>query len=212
MKDQTQNVINVFDSCAKEYQEKFMDISQYKTSIDLFCASIKGERPNILELACGPGNITSYLKETHPKFNILATDISSNMLTLARKNVPSVSFVELDCRNISNISGLFNGIMCGFCLPYLSKEDTIQLIHDSFYLMEPEGILYISTMQGKYADSKLKKSSSGEYELFMHYHEKEYLLEALENAGYFVLKTIELITTGPNGEANDLVIIAKKQV
>ena len=210
--DQTQNVIDVFDSCAKEYQDQFMDISQYRASIDLFCASIKGERPNILELACGPGNITSYLRETHPKYSILGTDISSNMLTLARKNVPSVSFVELDCRNISNISGQFNGIMCGFALPYLSKEEARQMIHDSFELMETEGILYISTMQGNYADSKLTKSSSGKHELFLHYHEKEYLQEALESAGYFVLKMIDLVTTGPNGEANDLVIIAKKQV
>jgi len=210
--DQTQNVINVFDSCAKEYQDKFMDISQYKATIDLFCASIKGERPNILELACGPGNITTYLRETHPKYSILGTDFSSNMLTLARKNVPSVSFVELDCRKISNLSGLFNGIMCGFCLPYLSKEEAIQMIHDSFDLLEKEGIFYISTMQGNYADSKLTKSSSGEHEMFIYYHEKGYLQEALESAGYFVLKTIELITTGPNGEANDLVIIAKKQV
>ena len=86
------------------------------------------------------------------------------------------------------------------------------MIHDSFELMESEGILYLSTMQGNYADSKLTKSSSGEHELFLYYHEKEFLHSALESAGYYVLKTIELVTTGPNGEANDLVIIAKKQV
>ena len=210
--DQTQNVINVFDSCAKDYQNKYMDIRSYIPSIDLFCASIKGERPNILELACGPGNITSYLRETHPKYSILGTDISSNMLTLARKNVPSVSFAELDCRNISNISGLFNGILCGFGLPYLSKEDASQMIHDSFDLLETEGILYLSTMQGKYEDSKMTKSSDGAHEVFIYYHEKAFLQAALESAGYFVLKTIELVTNGPNGEANDLVIIAKKQV
>ena len=207
--DHTQNVINVFDSCAKEYQNNYMDISQYRWTIDLFCDAIKGERPNILELACGPGNITSYLREAHYKYSILGTDISSNMLTLARKNVPSVSFAELDCRNISNISGPFNGIICGFGLPYLSKDEVIQLFQDSFELLETEGILYISTIKGKYEDSKMTKSSDGKHKMFLHFYEKEFLNEALENAGYFVLKTIE--KSKEDGD-DDLIVIAKKQV
>lgn len=35
--------------------------------------------------------------------------------------------------------------MCGFCLPYLSKEETEKLINDVSRLLNPEGVFYIST-------------------------------------------------------------------
>lgn len=207
-----QNVIHVFDSCSKDYQTKYMDISLYKSSIDLFCTSIKKDRANILELGCGPGNITKYIAEKHPHYAILSTDVSSNMLKLARKNVPTASFVEMDARNIGNLNGTFEGIMCGFCLPYLNKEEAIQLIHDASDLLESEGVLYISTMEGLYSSSALTKSSSGEYELFIHYHEFDYLNQAIKDAGLFLLKTQRVDSVSAGKDVVDLILIIKKQV
>jgi hypothetical protein len=40
--------------------------------------------------------------------------------------------------------------MCGFGLPYLSKEETENLISGSFALLKPEGVLYVSTMEDDY--------------------------------------------------------------
>ncbi|MEJ6583622.1 MAG: class I SAM-dependent methyltransferase [Crocinitomicaceae bacterium] len=205
-------VTQVFDSCSKEYEKKYMGISLYMPSINLFCASIKKDRANIFELGCGPGNITRYLAEQHPHYSIVSTDVSSNMLKLARKNVPSVSFVEMDSRTISNLNGTFDGIMCGFVLPYLKKEEAIQLIHDAADLLEPEGILYISTMEGLYSSSELTKSSSGEHELFIHYHELEYLAQAAKEAGLFLLKTLRLESVSNGKDVIDLILIIKKQV
>lgn len=212
MKDQTPNVIRVFDSCSKEYQSKYMDISLYKESFDLFCASIKKDRANLLELGCGPGNITKYIAEKHPHYTILSTDISTNMLKLARKNVPGATFVEMDARNSANLNGTFDGIICGFCLPYLTKEEAVQLIHDTSDLLESEGILYLSLMEGLYSSSALTTSSSGEHELFIHFHEFEYLDQAIKAAGLFLLKTlrVEYVTNGK--DVTDLILVIKKQV
>jgi hypothetical protein len=46
-----------FDEFAEEYAKRFMDISSYKSSIDMFCDLIIGNQPKILELGCGPGNV-----------------------------------------------------------------------------------------------------------------------------------------------------------
>ena len=209
---QLNKVIQVFDSCAKEYEKKYMGISLYVPSINLFCASIKKDRANIFELGCGPGNITRYVAEQHQHYTIVSTDVSSNMLKLARKNVPSVSFVEMDARNISKLNGTFDGIICGFVLPYLKKEEAIRLIHDAAELLEPEGILYISTMEGPYSSSGMTKSSTGEHELFMHYHEFEYLDQAIKDAGLFLLKVIRVPSVSAGKEVTDLILVAKKQV
>ncbi len=207
-----QNVINVFDSCSAEYEKKYMGISLYIPSIDLFCSSVKKDRAAILELGCGPGNITRYIAEQHPRYSILSTDVSTNMLKLARKNVPNASFVEMDCRSVSNLNGTFDGIVCGFVLPYLSKNEAIQLIHDASDLLEPEGILYISTMEGLYSTSEQTKSSTGEYELFIHYHEFEYLDQAIKDAGLFLLKTLRVESVSAGKDVVDLILLIKKQV
>ena len=38
-----------------------MDISRYHELLDLFCEQLAKENPDILDLACGPGNISQYL-------------------------------------------------------------------------------------------------------------------------------------------------------
>ena len=45
--------IKRFDEFAQEYADRFNAIDSYIPSIDLFCDLIKGNKPKILELACG---------------------------------------------------------------------------------------------------------------------------------------------------------------
>ena len=60
MMDKSQNAVNIFNKLAKHYQDKFMDTSMYHETFDIFCSLIKKQNAGILELACGPGNITQY--------------------------------------------------------------------------------------------------------------------------------------------------------
>ncbi len=66
-----------------------------------------------------------------PDFNILGTDLAPNMIELAKINNPQASFQLLDSRAITSLNKTYGAIMCGFYLPYLSKEEAIQLIADA---------------------------------------------------------------------------------
>ena len=102
-KDKSKIAVAVFDKLANLYQEKYMDVSAYHKSFDFFCDAVQKENPEILELACGPGNITKYILQKRPDFNVLGTDLAPNMLALAKKNNPSVNFQILDSRNIKQL-------------------------------------------------------------------------------------------------------------
>jgi ubiquinone/menaquinone biosynthesis C-methylase UbiE len=69
--DKNKQAIDVFNKLAKVYQDKFMDVSLYHDSFDVFCSHIKKENPSVLELACGPGNITQYLLKKTSRFKYL---------------------------------------------------------------------------------------------------------------------------------------------
>lgn len=208
--DKTKMAIDLFDTYANEYQAKFMDTDMYNDSFDLFCQSIPTPHAEILDIACGPGNITRYLLKKRPDFNILGIDLSPNMLHLAEINNPSAKFQLMDCRDIGQLIKQFDAIMCGFGLPYLSKEETENLIRDSFALLKSKGVLYVSTMEDEYSKSGLKTSSSGS-QLFMYYHEAETLTHALKKYGFKIIDLQRKRYPAPDGTiTTDLLIIAGK--
>jgi predicted TPR repeat methyltransferase len=208
--DKSKMAAAVFDKWANEYQAKFMNVDMYASSFDLFCQNITQQHATILELASGPGNITHYLLQKRPDFNILSTDLSPNMIALGQANNPNATFQLLDCREILSLNKKFDGIMCGFCLPYLSKEEAIQLIADSANLLNANGLLYISTMEDDYNKSGFEKGSKGD-EIFMHYHQADYLTEALQENGLTILHTERKSSVATNGkETMDLILIAQK--
>lgn len=209
--DKTKLAVEVFNSCAKEYQDKFMYLDLYNDTFDLFCDSIKKQNADILEVACGPGNITKYLLKSRADFKILGIDLAPNMITLAANNNPAAEFKIMDCRDVSRMDKKFDGIMCGFCLPYLSKEEAIQFIKDASTLLQEGGVVYISTMEGDYNTSGLKKSSSGKNECYIHYHQADYLIGCLKENYFSILDLQRKNYPAQDGTTTvDLIIIARK--
>ncbi len=206
--DKTKIAVDIFDKYAHEYQNKFMNVDLYKDSLDLFCSSVKPKKATVLEIACGPGNITQYLLKKRPNFNILGIDLAPNMLKLAKINNPTAHFQIMDARDIRQLSQKYDAILCGFCLPYLSKEETLQLIQNASKLLNPHGILYLSTMEDDYSKSGFKKGSKGD-EIFMHYHEAGYLSAALEENGFKIIDLQRKVYPEADGIiTTDLLIIA----
>lgn len=210
--DKTKQAVEIFDKYAMQYQEKFMNVDLYSESLDLFCKHVNQLDAKILELACGPGNITKYLLGKRPDFKITGLDLSPNMIALAKSNNPEAEFLIMDCRTINTLHERYDAIVCGFCLPYLSKEETIQLIRDCSLLMHKKGIIYISTMEDDYNKSGYRKSSSGE-ELYLYYHQAEDLTDTLIDHGFRILYLQRKEYLDHRGEpTKDLIILACKEV
>lgn len=80
-----------FDEFAAAYAEKFRNIDAYTAHIDRFCDRIGSARPAILELACGPGNVTRYVRQRFPDSDYLAID-----LALAENGFRVIHFARQD--------------------------------------------------------------------------------------------------------------------
>lgn len=199
-----------WNKIADIYQDKFMNMDIYDHSYDLFLSHLK-EQASVFEIGCGPGNITHYLLSKKPGLKIKGTDVAPNMIALAAKNNPSASFEVMDCRTIDTLKNKFDAIVCGFCMPYLSKEDCEKLIADSSSLLYPEGIIYLSTIEGDYKKSGFESGSSGD-KAYVYYHEKQHILDTL-NKNNFDLLHLEKIAYKRSTEVTDvhLVFIARKK-
>ncbi len=209
--DKYEITIATYNKCATQYQDKFMDMDLYHDTYDFFCKLVEKKNADIFEMACGPGNITKYLLDKRPDFNILGIDLASKMIDLAKINNPSAEFQIMDCRDIEAIDKKYDAIMCGFCLPYLSKEESLKLINDASGLLRSNGILYLSTMEDDYSRSGYEGPSlSGDDKVFIHYHKADYLTKALKKNGFEILNLKRQKYDKKNGITTiDLIIIAK---
>lgn len=211
--DHKKNTISIFDKFAAKYQEKYMDLEAYRDSLDLFCAHLENKQGKILDIGCGPGNLSRYIKGKCPHIHLLGIDLSAKMLELARINNPDDQFVLMDCRDIVKIKLKFDGVLCGFCLPYLSREDALHLISDVSGLLMPGGIFYLSTMEDDYEKSGLEGSDSGvDGSLYIYYHQSDYLLTALRESRYEILDLKRRpLPENKNSSTMDLVILARRR-
>tara|TARA_R110000787_G_scaffold86285_2_gene183976 strand:- start:15587 stop:16222 length:636 start_codon:yes stop_codon:yes gene_type:complete len=201
----------IFNTCALQYEEKFMDFDLYHDTFDFFCEALNKNKASILEIGCGPGNNTNYLLNKNPDLKILGIDIASNMIELAKKNNSSANFEVMDCKNIKSLTSRFDGIMCGFTLPYLNKDEAEKLIKDASGIINENGILYLSTMEDAYDKSKIIFSSTNKDSgVFTYYHQEKYLSKKLLENGFIILKKIRKDYPEPKDESKDLIIIAKK--
>jgi predicted TPR repeat methyltransferase len=104
----------------------------------------------------------------------------------------------------------YDGLMCGFCLPYLTKEEAIKLIADASNLLNAKGVLYISTMEDDYSKSAYKKGSTGD-EIFMHYHQADYLTAALKENDFKIIELKRQDYPEQDGtKTTDLILIAAR--
>lgn len=179
MEERYRITVQTYDKVAAAYQDKFMDMDLYNDTYDRFCQLIGKPDAQVLELGCGPGNITRYLLAQQPGWQIEGIDAAPNMVALARQNNPAAVFTVMDCRDIGRLApDAYDGIIAGFCLPYLSREDAAKLVRDCMRLLKLGGCGYFSFVAGNYEDSGYETGSTGD-QVYFYYHEEDFLQEVV---------------------------------
>ena len=191
MDDRYNETFKTWNKIASQYEDKFMDLNLYNETYDFICTYLTKPNSKILEIGCGPGNITKYILSKRPDFDIFGIDIAPNMIELAKKNNPTASFAIMDSRKISDLKNKYDGIICGFCIPYLSPEDCEKFIFDAKNLLNDYGIIYISFVEGDPNKSDFQVSGSGDRSYF-YYHTLDKLKTELLANSFEDLKTFKV--------------------
>lgn len=209
--DHSTSAADLFHRLAGLYRDRYMDQSAFADALDTFISRLPVPAPRILDVGCGPGNISRYLLDRLPQAALTGIDLAPAMVDLARQANPTAHFTVMDCRQITRLSGPFHGIICGFCTPYLSSAETEQLIADAMQLLVPGGLLYLSTMEGPPERSGMQTSSTGD-QLYIYYHEATVLIGAITRHGGELLyerRQPSPATSAPTPDT-DLIIITRK--
>lgn len=179
----------IFDKYAGTYKEKYLDQGNYAGMLLEFLEGIpKGGR--VLDLGCGPGNISRFLLDHRGDLALTGIDIAPGMIREARELNPEGTFYEGNVLDIEAlVQGRFDGVVSGFVLPYLDDEQVRLHLNHIAALLKPEGVCYLSFLHGDKKESGFAVSNNSDGEtLFMHYHPIDLVEHTVESISGITLK------------------------
>lgn len=187
-----QETAQTWNKLAARYEELFMPLALYNESYDWLLAHLPKSDASVLEVGCGPGNISFYLLRQRPQLSLYGIDYAPAMIELAQKNNPTATFEVMDCRQVAQLHQKFDAVVCGFCLPYLSPAEGLQFVKDCAQLLNPGGLLYLSFVPGDPNQSGWLTGSSG-HRAYFYYYTVDEIVEWLSTCGFALLnqQTVE---------------------
>lgn len=101
----------------------------------------------VLDLGCGTGVPTAgMLAETG--LEVVGIDVSTEMLTLARRNVPTGRFVAMDAMELDGSLGDFDAVTAFFSLLMLRRADIPRVLRRIRGVLRPGAVVAIGMVEG----------------------------------------------------------------
>jgi ubiquinone/menaquinone biosynthesis C-methylase UbiE len=101
----------------------------------------------VLDVGCGTGVPTAGML-AESTLEVVGIDVSTEMLTLARRNVPTGRFVAMDVMELDDSLGRFDGVCAFFCLLMLRRSDIPRALRRIRSVLHRGGLVTIGMVEG----------------------------------------------------------------
>lgn len=202
----------IFHRFADTYASRHSNQDKYLEAIQSFCAPlVNTAAPVLLELGCGPGNLSAYLLRALPNARLTGIDVAPGMIDIATNAVPDARFMVADVRDASKWPTTVHGLVAGFVTPYLSPAETHQLITDASARMPEGAMIYLTTMDAPVTQQIEVPTSTGEFYALLTFYAASDLKSWLNSAGFYIRQewTFEQEKSYVPGSV-DILIVAEK--
>lgn len=128
-----------YDIFSKHYDEIMGDRSDNAAELQKLISKYHPRAKTILELACGTGSVLQHFVK---RYSVYGLDISSGMLSLARKKVPAGKFSQQDMTKFK-LNQKFDVILCVYdSINHLLKfSDWQKVFKRAYEHLNKEGVL-----------------------------------------------------------------------
>jgi SAM-dependent methyltransferase len=202
--------VATFDRLADRYAEKYFHLDMYDRYLERFAKRIEAQGASVLDVACGPGNVSAYLAKHRPDLKLVGIDLAEGMIKQARLRVPSAEFLIKDCRYIGELEQVFDASALAFGLSYLTDDDANRFFSSLNAALADSAVLYLSTITGEPSWSGFETSGSGD-RVYLEYRSVGAVVSMVERAGYRV-DFMEVIASPDiaSKPTQDLILIAQR--
>jgi SAM-dependent methyltransferase len=195
--DRTALTIESYDGCAATYARTFRDFALYEAPRRTF-AALLSDGARVLDLGCGPGTGSAYLRDLGRGFVFEGCDLSSEMITLARREIPDGTFLVHDLRDPWPFRGPYDAILASFCIVHLDPAETAAFLDRLVEVGRPGTHLALSWIEG--SGSVVDSASFSDGRRFWYCrHQGADLRRRLESTGWYILRELSIDYSNPDG-------------
>ncbi len=170
---------DIYNKFASQFADKLDKIPE-TTQLDEFIAMLPPQA-TVLDLGCGAGRDSEYL---HQKgLQVIAVDLSENLIAEAKKRRPQIDFRVMDMENLDFPRETFDGIWSKLTIIHVARETLPMILADIYKLLKPGGVLMIETKAGEGEGFEPVSFKNDEQRYFV-YYELEELIQLFRDAGF----------------------------
>jgi ubiquinone/menaquinone biosynthesis C-methylase UbiE len=145
MPEPNKNPIVFSGIIAENYEKHLSPVLFIPTAADI-ASRLPANSENILEIACGTGQVTRLLKEKFSNAKITATDINPDMLSVAKNVVGEGGNVEwkvMDAQELDFPDNTFDCVICQFGIMFF--PDKQKAVNEAYRVLKPGGKYIFNT-------------------------------------------------------------------
>jgi len=174
---------NTYNKIAKIYTKKYFEDFTDFPFVDKFL-SLLPVKSKILDIGCGPGNFTKYIKGKG--FDIKGVDLSKEMIKIAQKKVPGIEFQLMDMRNLKFPINSFNGLLVAYSLIHIPSSEILDTLTGFNKVLNKSGKILIITQAGE-PDRIVDETLINGLKIFINFFTRDKLKKYLKEAGFEVV-------------------------
>jgi ubiquinone/menaquinone biosynthesis C-methylase UbiE len=161
----------------------------------------------VLDLGCGSGALAT--RRLSERFQITGVELSSRMVELARRNIPSATFVRADMASVEFPPERFDGVCAFYSLTHLPQKELPTLLRRVARWLKPGG-LFVASMGSGEDPGSVEDEWVGGVPMYFAGHAVQTNEELVEEAGLRVVSAGTEAVREEGGDLTFLWMVAKK--
>ncbi len=150
------NIIGRFERIKEHFEKEaamfdkmfFKVMPRYEEMIEALAEAIpfsKKDKPRVIDLGCGTGNLTQKIISLYPKASVTCIDMTENMLKMAKAKLEgkhNVKFWLGDIRNF-DYAGKYDAVVASMVLHHIDKKDKLKFYRKLYSALSKRGVFYV---------------------------------------------------------------------
>jgi ubiquinone/menaquinone biosynthesis C-methylase UbiE len=189
-----QKTIDVYNKLGRKYLEDSMNIVPPERNL---FSKVLLPKASILDVGCGGGRDAKFFLQKG--FKVTGIDASSVLISIAKQEVPKVTFKKMDVLKLDFLADSFDAVWAQAILLHLQRKDIPKALKRFYKILKPGGYVHINVKKGK-GEAFVSEKLSGGHERFYTYFSKKEIVGLMQNQGFKIVHS--KIRPDPHGRKN----------
>lgn len=188
MSDYVDKTIEAYDHAPDKYSSATVGMVN-KVEMDIMLGYLPSGDLPILDVGCANGRDSKVLSDLG--YKTAGIDLSQELLKIAKREHPKLSFSYMDVRKLNFDDESFSGAWCNAVLLHLNENDLVKALKEIRRVLVPRGVIAVSFKEGAGERNVIERFST-ELSRFYNFKSLENLNHLLESCGFQVKESYVL--------------------